>query len=403
MCHLKLTVVLVSLLWLSIPAVRADVLILKHGGRVEGELLNPEETPRRTYLIKTLEGAKLSVAPNQVDRVVEKSEAERKYEAFVSKLPDTVAAHWDAAERCSKVGLLAEQRLFHLEQVVRLDPNHEDARHALGYSRIDGKWVRQAEAMESKGYVRAGGAWRLPQELELESVNAELEQREVKWRKDIRMWREWLKAGRDPQKAASAEVSIRAIRDPSALAPLIELAVRDKEPVPMRLMFIDALSQIGGPAALATVVKLALEDRDVKIRDRCLDKLEKAQSKPAVRQFIKNLQHEDNVIVQRAAVALDRMKDPEATPALIDALITTHKIVEGSSAMSPTFSNDGGGGLSMGGGPKLVKTKFKNEPVLRTLTALNPGVNFGFDQLRWKDWYKEVNKPKGIVSLRRSE
>lgn len=379
----------------------ADVLFLNHGGRVEGELLNPDESPRRSYQVKTVEGVKLSLAASQVDRVQVKSDAERAYEAFAAKLADTVEAHWDAAEKCGKAGL-TEHRTFHLEQVVRLDPNHEDARHALGYGRIDGKWVRQADVMEAKGYVRAGGAWRLPQELEMESAAAELEEREIKWRKDVRKWREWL-AGRDPQKKATAEHSLRSIRDPAALPALIDLANREKEPPVLRVLYIDVVSQIGGPVALAMVIRGAVEDRDALVRERCLDILSKVQSKVAVRQFIKYLQHDQNIFVLRAAVALERMNDPEATPALIDALITSHKFVEGSSAMSPTFTNDGGGGLSMGGGPKVVRRKLKNEPVLRALTALNPGVNRGFDQAAWKTWYNELFKPKSIVSLRRSE
>lgn len=398
--HILIAVILASLGFAGARAF-GDVLFLNQGGRVEGELLNPDESPRRSYHVKTIEGVKLSIAASQVDRVVVKSEAERRYEAFAAKLADTVDAHWDAAEKCGKAGL-PEHKTFHLEQVVRLNPDHEDARHALGYSRIDGKWVRQAEAMEGKGYVRAGGAWRLPQELELETANAELEQREVKWRKEIRKWREWI-GGRDAQKKISAEHSLRAIRDPAALQPLIELATREKEPPVLRLLYVDVLSQIGGPAALATLVRGAVEDRDASVRERCLDILARAQSKAAVRQFIKYLQHDENIIVLRAAVALERMNDPEATPALIDALITSHKFVEGSGAMSPTFSNDGGGGLSMGGGPKVVRRKLKNEPVLRALMALNPGVNRGFDQAGWKSWYKDQFKPKSIVSLRRSE
>jgi hypothetical protein len=257
--------------------------------------------------------------------------------------------------------------------------------------------------MESKGYVRAGGAWRLPQELEMEAAEAELEQRVVKWRKDLKMWRDWLR-GRDPQKALSAEHSIRAIRDPLAAPALIDLLTREREPPLLRLLYADALGQVGGPAALATLVRLAVEDRDAALRDRCLDMLAKAQSKIAVRQFIKYLKHAENLLVQRAAVALQRMGDPEATPHLIDALITTHKFVEGTGAMSPTFSNDGGGGLSMGGGPTVVKRKVKNDAVLRALTLLHPGANRGFDQAAWKSWFKEQNRSSStIVSLRRSE
>jgi hypothetical protein len=171
----------------------------------------------------------------------------------------------------------------------------------------------------------------------------------------------------------------------------------------LRQLYVDVLAQIGGPAVLATLVRLTVEDRDPLVRERCLDKLATVQSKAAVRQFLKYLKHDENLAVQRAAVALERMQDPEAIPHLIDALITTHKVLEGGSAMSPTFTSDGGAGLSMGGGPKLVKKKFQNEPVRRAPLSFQPGANYGFNQILWKDWYQQQHKPELNVSLRRSE
>jgi hypothetical protein len=257
--------------------------------------------------------------------------------------------------------------------------------------------------MEEKGYIRVGGAWRLPQELELEAAEAEIEVQRVKWRKDLHMWRDWLVKGRDPQKSTIAEQSIRAIRDPLAARPLVELLAKEKE-LALVLLYVDVLAQIGGPEALVTLVTLAIKGNHPQLRDKCLDKLVDAQSKVAVRQFIKFLSDEDNRIVNRAAVALSRMNDPEATPALIDALVTTHKSYEGGSGMSPTFTGDGGAGLSMGGGPKVVRRKVTNDPVLRTLMALNPGTNFGFNQAKWRDWYRTEHNPvKSVPSLRRSE
>ena len=38
-------------------SVRADVFLLANGGRVEGELLNPDQTPRKSYLVRTASGA----------------------------------------------------------------------------------------------------------------------------------------------------------------------------------------------------------------------------------------------------------------------------------------------------------------------------------------------------------
>lgn len=393
---------LVLSLFVATAVARGDVLYLQQGGQVEGQLLNPDQAPRQHYLMQTAEGVKLAVPAEQVERAVVKTEAERRYEAYVATLPDTAAAHWDAARKCEVAGL-SDQRIHHLEQVVRLEPDHADARHALGYSRVDGRWIRRSEAMEEKGYVRAGGSWRLPQELELKSAEDEYEQKRVQWRRDLKMWREWIIKGRDPQKVMQGEQSIRGIHDPLAAVPLVELLKRDREPAPLRLLYIDVLAQLNSVDSLVALVRHALEDRDPNVREKCIDKLARAKSKAAVRQFMKTLKHDENILVNRAAAALSRMQDPEATPDLIDALITSHKFVEGSSGMTPTFTGDGGAGLSMGGGQKVVRRKLQNDPVLRALTVLNPGVNFGFDQTRWKAWYRAQNAPQMITSLRRDD
>lgn len=383
-------------------SVSADVLYLQQGGRIEGDLLNPDESPRRTYELKTIQGVKLHIPSSQVERVVVKSESERRYEQFAMTLPDTPAAHWDAAERCAAANL-GEQRTYHLEQVIRLDPEHEKARHALGYSRLEGKWARQDETMEKRGFVRDGGTWKYPQELEMDQLKEEAESHTVKWRKDLNRWRDWL-FSRDPQKSAQGEQAFRTVRDPAAAPALIELLRRPKEPTPVRLMYLDVLAQFNTVDSLVTLVKVSLEDGDQKMREKALEYLAKSKSKQVVRQYMKMLKHEDNTVVRRAAVALERMGDAEATPALIDALITTHKFVEGSAAMNPSFSKDGGGGgLSMGGGPKVVKKKLNNEPVLRALQALNPGTAYGYDQQKWRVWYASTHKPAPVASLRRSE
>lgn len=396
MYRLFLSIVCISCL--SASRARADVFYLTSGGRVEGELLNPDESPRKTYLVQIPDGGKLKLANTQIERVVVKSEAEKSYETFVATLPDTVDAHWDTAQRCEKAGLAA-QRDFHLEQVLRLDPIHEQARHALGYSRVEGKWVRPDEVMRQKGYVRYGNAWRLPQEIELDAAAEAQEKQTVEWRKKLKMWREWLVKNRE--RAVDGRNEITRIRDPLAVAALVEALTRDKELQPIRLLYIEPLAEIGGPEALATFVRLVLEDRDAEVRQRCLDRLAKSGSKSAVRQFIKALKHDDNIVVQRAAVALERMNDAEATLPLIEALITEHKQIVGGNSLNPTFSGDGGAGLSMGGGPKVVKKKVQNEAVRRALSTIHPGVNFGFDQPRWRAWYIDQNKPKTSVSLRR--
>ncbi|MFV1966527.1 MAG: HEAT repeat domain-containing protein [Pirellulaceae bacterium] len=379
----------------------ADLFYLDNGGRIEGVLLNPDESPRKSYHVKMRFGGRVTLAGDQVERVVVTSEARRAYQAFLPKVPDTVAGHWDVAERCRIAGLV-EERTHHLEQILRHDPNHEDARHALGYSLVDGKWAKQDEWLVSKGYVPYRGSFRLAQEIELEKHADEQEQKVVAWHKKVKLWESWILKGRG--RAVEAQANLRGIRDGWAAHALAGSLTKDKKLPPLlRQLYVDVLGKIGPSAATTVFVKLALEDSDAAIRDRCLDHLSKWRSPFAVKAFTRGLEHGQNRIVHRAAAALARMQDPSATLSLINALLTEHKqVVGGGSGINPSFSSQGGGGLSAGGGAKVIKRMVKNEPVLTALTRIHNGVNFGFDQAAWKRWYIKKSTPRE-VRLRRGK
>ena len=72
-------------------ASQADVFVLTTGGQVRGELLNKDESPRKTYQIKTPTGGMLAVESDQVKEVVRQTEAEIKYDQIRSRFADTVA------------------------------------------------------------------------------------------------------------------------------------------------------------------------------------------------------------------------------------------------------------------------------------------------------------------------
>lgn len=46
-----------------------------------------------------------------------------------------------------------------LKKVIALDPDHEGARKALGYEKLDGRWLSADEAMVAKGFVKHRGQW----------------------------------------------------------------------------------------------------------------------------------------------------------------------------------------------------------------------------------------------------
>ena len=378
----------------------ADVFHLSNGGRIEGKLLNPDQRPRANYIVKSGLGATLTLAQDQVTRVDVKSAMESRYEARLRTLPNTVEAHLDMARRC-KLAKLEEQRIFHLEQVLVLDPEHKESRYALGYSQIEGKWMRQEDWMTQQGYVRDRGAWRLPQEMAIQQSNDETEQIRIEWRKKLKTWRSWIIKGRD--KAREGELAIRGIRDPHATIALAEQLANEKEPRLLKLLYVAMLGRLPTPTGVDALVRHAMEDPDGKVREACLDEVTRVGSQRATESFVRRLKDPERVMVHRAAIGLTRLNAKSATLPLIDALVTEHKVLTGtgSGGLSPTFS-DQGGGLSAGGGPKIEEKDFSNQPVLQALTTIHRGVNFGFNKQAWKNWYVANNVPQAI-NLRRSE
>ena len=50
-------------------------------------------------------------------------------------------------------------------------------------------------------------------------------------------------------------------------------------------------------------------------------------------------------------------------------------------------SSSGGGGLAMGGKPKVVTRYLENPPVLTLLKMIEPDVDFGYDKLAWQKYF----------------
>ena len=107
----------------------ADVFVLSGGGRVVGELVNRDESPRQRYVVQTAEGAKVTLDAAQVRQVLHPRPDEAEYERIRPTYPDTAAAQWELAQWCRE-HKLTTQREVHLRRVIELDPNHAEARHA---------------------------------------------------------------------------------------------------------------------------------------------------------------------------------------------------------------------------------------------------------------------------------
>lgn len=373
-----------------------DVFLLSSGGQVEGELVNRNETPRVSYVVRLDSGGEITLSSKMVANVVVRSEAQRRYEELLPKAPPTVEGHWKMAEWCRERSL-ETQREFHLREIVKLDPNHEPARLGLGYTKLNGRWTTNEEYFRELGYVRHGSTWRLPQELEIVTAQDKARKEELEWKSKLRVLRG--KIGRKGGDRALDE--IRAIRDPSATAALIQLLDSKDESRDLKFLYLEVLGRLGTSGAINTFAQRAIYDDDPGFREKALDQLVKYNSPQLVGSIARRLKDDNNAVINRAAVALGRLGDASVTPALIDSLTTRHKqTVSSGGGMTPSFSSDGGAGLSMGGSPKVLSADLQNSSVLAALASLHPGVGFGYDKLAWKRWYAETQTPR-VVDLRR--
>jgi hypothetical protein len=385
-------------------AARGDIFVLKESGEVRGELLNPAESPRTSYVIKTAGGGRVTLAADAVKEVKRQTAAQMKYDQIRGNVPDTVEGQWKMAEWCRE-NKLADERKSHLEKILALDPNHKEARYGLGYSQIGGRWVTQEQMMSQNGYIRskhAPGKWVLPQEEELLAAQSKATKAQLDWKARLKRWSGWLGGDKGPQAVAN----IQAINDAFAVPALAKSLETDRRRE-ARLLYVEALGRINTPPGLEVLVNTSLLDEDDEIRIAALDQVVARDYKPAVARYVQALKHKQNPVINRAAVGLGAMKDPSAVGPLIDALVTTHTFVlqQGQPGQTTTTFGTGpnSGGFSMGGSStKVIKRDFENRDVLQALVELSDGVSFNYDVRAWKNWFAAQKKPKTLDARRDS-
>ena len=342
---------------------------------------------------------------------------EKEYEAAALTMGSGVEDHWAMAEWCKDAGLIS-QRKRHLAEVIRLEPDHKEARTALGYSLYGHKWMTQEEYLNSRGYVRYKGAWWTRQNMALDIAGQEHEEAVKKWRRQIKIWMDQLGTGRNEM----AVTGLEGIRDSAAGPALADILGDSKAPRITRLMALDILGKLPPGTATGTLVKLSLTETDERILDRCLDELVRAGPHFVLGAYLNELKNEKetpaskNSRINRAAYCLQRFGDREATLPLINALVTDHYVIvnpEQQGGGVPVNFNSGGpvgqngtpgglGGMNMGGKSKKVKGQLNNPAVLSALTNLYPGVNFHYNIEDWKRWYTQTHTST-TIDLRRDE
>ena len=385
---------------------RADEFYLAGGGQISGQLLNASQDPRTTYEVKTDGGLRLALTEAQVRRFVPTSEARRAYETLLPRMPDDAEGNWKMAQWCLSQGL-TDEREFHLHETLRYDDDHREARLALGYTTLDGEWVKTDEWNRRQGYVYHQGRWMTPQEVEALTIAQRYDDLRNDWKPKLNRWRSAIVKNRDAQDVRNAIADIRAIKDPLAGEALADMYEDEDARNPemraaLRLLWVEALGKNSSGVAVDMVVKAAIEDESAKVREAARDALEESKDRRAIGALLAELKSKDNARVNRAGAALERIADPETIVPLMDALVTEHKFILTSGqpgSTSATFSPQGGSGFSAGNKTKIVTQPVRNSSVLAALRRIvqehyNSNAPFAYDPEGWKSWYADLHAPE---------
>jgi hypothetical protein len=157
---------------LAASPVFADDVFLRGGGQITGEIV--EQTAESVTV--DIGGGTISAPMSSVVRIEQRMSPLQEYRQRAAAISDGDAEAWRALARWATTETLSSQAWEAWEQVLAVLPEDEEANHALGRVRMDGRWVSREASYRARGYVEFEGEWVTPEERD--AIRAERRARE---------------------------------------------------------------------------------------------------------------------------------------------------------------------------------------------------------------------------------
>ncbi len=391
----------VQILGLPGQFVSADTVEISGGGHLTGEASRKPDS----VIVRVDDESHVALPLSRVRRVID-SDQLAAYRTRAASAGDDAESHYELAVWCvtgSNVpGDSKHYRTHHLQRAITLDPEHAKARAGLGYKKQNGKWIRTSDLMRGRGMISRAGRWELPESVAIEDYQQDTDVNAKKWIKEVK--RLVALVLRNTKKSPEALASLQAIQDPlasSAIADqLSDSRERGTQSRNLRMLWIRLLGKFRDSVSVQALVQAGLMEDDPVIREAALDQLVQYGAGSAVATYLPCLTKNDNALVNRAALGLASFPDPELAMTYVDALVTTHKTEQAPSSAINAGFGEGGGGLQTGGQKKVYVQTCKNPAVLSLLQAIEPEVDYGYDEQRWREYFAK-KRSKFSGDLRR--
>ncbi len=321
--------------------VRADVIVLRGGGQVQGKVLPDPAHPERVQVLLLTGRKPVSFTKAQIVEIIPKASALDDYLVKRDKAAQTAQAQFELATWCEQ-NKLTDLARIHYEAVVALDRSFEAAHRKLGHVYHDGHWLSRDELSAVQGLIKHKGRWVSPEEKARLDREDEMTASRQSWLRTIKLLRQSLANG-PADRRREAETQLMAIRDPDAVGPLVRVFGGDEPD--RRILLAHILAGIAGREATAALVKLLLVEPTSDVRAAVFDKVKDRDDPGVVAGLAKALGSADFQIINRAAWALGNLNAVETVPRLIPVLVTTEQQLVVATAAQMNQVNSGNAGL----------------------------------------------------------
>jgi hypothetical protein len=390
---------LVAVLFLAFP-MAADEIELENGRVLEGKVEDLGDSIRLTR-----SGASVTYPRHMVVRIEYRKTPEEAYAERAREIRDgDLEGRLKLARWCLEKKLAAEARI-EFQKVVAVNPDHEEARAALGHRLHQGQWMTEDQINEARGLVKHKGRWMTPEERDLEAALEEQKELDQKLIREVRVQLDRLRSS-DPKKREEAREALEKIDDKFKLKPY--LAALSYRETGLRGHVIAELGRMKAAEAARPLARRVVWDDEVPFRDLALRSLQEI-GHPDTALFLAVYLAEESVSARiRCEEAIGRFRDPRVVPALVEALenaIETSRALEQYGEQVTTMVNRT---MVLRDGSRIVlpqvvrvraegfdrqsleKLRQEKSAVLSTLGAIT-GQSFGEEPGRWREW---MRKPK---------
>lgn len=139
---------------------RADVVHLKGGGRIEGEIVED----RADAVVVEVSAGRITIPRSRVEGTAQGTSALAQFRARSARLAGGDIAGWLALGEWARDHDLLTQARAAFEHVLAIDPTNARAHQALGDVLVAGRWLTLEDSRRARGLVEFDGEWVTPAE-----------------------------------------------------------------------------------------------------------------------------------------------------------------------------------------------------------------------------------------------